>query len=217
MTLRGTERLSQQAVGFLKRKARQLLTGNRLSSNWWGVAVLASAHYSRCAAGFEAWPTGPFGVRAMVVQDPKSKNAFVPRSLPATVFGPSQSVPGGYIVFQAGRLKEVVNLVASDLGPEELTNVKAHFENWEDPHGSTILPSAATWDATVVEEPRPEQLGEVSVFMPEEPQEQPTFEEARDEPLATIDELVSVEEGDLPHIASKVDCVFSKDSTSGGD
>ena len=46
----------ESAVGFVKRKARQLLTGSGLLSNWWGVASLAAASYSRCAAGLAEWP-----------------------------------------------------------------------------------------------------------------------------------------------------------------
>ena len=43
----------ESAIGFLKRKCRHLLTGNRLTTRWWGVGVLAAAYYSRCAAGLE--------------------------------------------------------------------------------------------------------------------------------------------------------------------
>ena len=75
----------EQAVGYVKRKARQLLTGSRLPTTWWGPAVLAAAHYSRCAAGLHAWPHLAFGTRIMAVVDPKPRNAFVPRSLPGTV------------------------------------------------------------------------------------------------------------------------------------
>ena len=117
----------------MKRKCRHLLTGSRLSTKWWGVGVLAAAHYSRCAAGLEQWPKIPFGSRAMLVQDPKSRNAFTPRSLPTTVFGPSQNVPGGMIVFQGGKLKEVVNLQTTNLDPEELVYVKAQVQHQDEP------------------------------------------------------------------------------------
>ena len=79
----------ENVIGFLKRKGRQLLIGARYPSCWWGTCVLAAAFYSRCAAGLEQWPEIPYGTRAMVVQDPPPRNAFAPRSLPATVFGPS--------------------------------------------------------------------------------------------------------------------------------
>ena len=51
----------ENAVGYLKRKARYLLTGNRFPSCWWGTAVSCAAFYSRCAAGLEHWPEIPYG------------------------------------------------------------------------------------------------------------------------------------------------------------
>ena len=69
----------ENAVGYLKRKARQLLTGSRLPSSWLGPAVLASAFYSICAAGLEEWPKLGFGTRAMVVIDPEPRDSFLPR------------------------------------------------------------------------------------------------------------------------------------------
>ena len=56
----------EEAVGFVKRKSRHLLTGARLPTAWWGVAAIASGYYSRCAAGLMNWPSIPFGTRAMV-------------------------------------------------------------------------------------------------------------------------------------------------------
>ena len=60
----------ESAVGYIKRKARQLLTGARMPSSWRGMASLTAAHYSRCAAGLLRFPTLPFGTRAMMVSDP---------------------------------------------------------------------------------------------------------------------------------------------------
>ena len=62
----------------------------------------------------------------MAVVDPKPRNAFVPRSLPGTVFGPSSRVPGGFHVYQDGYLKELVNLQVSDLDAEDIAFVKGH-------------------------------------------------------------------------------------------
>ena len=61
----------------------------------------------------------------MVFQHPPPRNAFAPRSLLAAVFGPSERVPGGMLVYQGGRLKEVRNLLVSDMLAEEITFVKA--------------------------------------------------------------------------------------------
>ena len=74
------------------------LTGSRLTTRWWGVAALATAFYSRCEAGIEEWPEIPFGSRAMLVKDPPDRDAFMPRAVPNTVFGPSTRVSGGMVV-----------------------------------------------------------------------------------------------------------------------
>ena len=84
----------EAAVGWIKRKSRQLLTGAGLTTRWWGMATLAAASYSRCGAELHDFPDIPFGTRVMHVQDPPEKNSFLPRSLPATVFGPADRVPG---------------------------------------------------------------------------------------------------------------------------
>ena len=36
----------------------------------------------------------------MVVLDPEPRDSFAPRSLPATIFGPSERVSGAYVVYQ---------------------------------------------------------------------------------------------------------------------
>ena len=79
----------------------------------------------------------------MVVQDPTPRNAFAPRSLPATVFGPSDRIPGGMVVYQAGKLKEVRNFFASDMLAEELTFVKAHIKDFDTPIAPCDLPDTA--------------------------------------------------------------------------
>ena len=86
---------AESAVGILKRRARYLLRGCRLPTNWWGMATLAAAQLCRADAGLEEYPRIPFGTRVMVVQDPKPRNAFLPRAYPATVFGPSSSITNG--------------------------------------------------------------------------------------------------------------------------
>ena len=69
----------ENSVGYIKRKARQLLSGARLPTSWWGTATLAAAYYSRCAAGLENWPKLAYGTRCMVIVDPALPNAFLPR------------------------------------------------------------------------------------------------------------------------------------------
>ena len=141
----------ENAVGHLKRKARQLLIGSRLPSSWWGPAVLAAVHYSRCAAGLEKWPRLGFGTRAMVVLDPEPRDSFAPRSLPATIFGPSERVSGAYVVYQQGKLKDAVNVQATDLTPQELVYVKAQLQNWDCPEAPQKPPASDLWDASKVD------------------------------------------------------------------
>ena len=76
---------AENAIGFLKRKSRHLLSGSRLPTNWWGTAVVAAAYLSRCTAGLLPWPALAYGTRCMVVKDPPPRNAFAPRSMPGAI------------------------------------------------------------------------------------------------------------------------------------
>ena len=180
----------EQAVGYLKRKARQLLTGSRLPTTWWGPAVLAAAHYSRCAAGLHPWPHLAFGTRIMSVVDPKPRNAFVPRSLPGTVFGPSSRVPGGYHVYQDGYLKELVNLQASDLDAEDIAFVKGHLHEWDTPISPLVPPETDSWDPRAV--PQPQRRRRVPQDPP--PQEAPNVEEVPEQARIRVEEVLEEEE-----------------------
>jgi hypothetical protein len=42
---------AETTVGLLKARARFLLSGSRLPTSWWGLAILAAAHLFRCDAG----------------------------------------------------------------------------------------------------------------------------------------------------------------------
>ena len=85
----------------------------------------------------------------MIVRDPAPRHAWVPRAMPGRVFGPSDRVPGAYIVFQDGRLKEVVNLQTSAMTAEELVFVKAHLGDYGPPITPCELTSVSDWDASV--------------------------------------------------------------------
>ena len=95
--------------------------------------MLAAAQLSRVEAGVEEAPKLPFGTRAMVSVDPAPRNAFLPRSMPATVFGPCDSVPHGFWVYQGGRVLAKVNVQAAGMTEEELTVVKASWDDLETP------------------------------------------------------------------------------------
>ena len=112
---------------------------------------MTAAVYSRCAAGLEDWPRIGFGTRVMVVLDPEPRNSFVPRSLPATVFGPSERVSGAYVVYQDGKLRDAVNVQSTDLTPEEVVYVKGHLSEWTPPEAPQKPPASEEWDATQVD------------------------------------------------------------------
>ena len=149
---------AEQAVGFIKRKARFLLAGARLSSTWWGVAAKTAAIYSRCDVGLLSWPRIPFGTRIMAVRDPSYRDAFAARSHPAVAFGPSESVPGGYVIYADGRLKDMTNIAVTDLEPHDLTWVKANLDNWQEPAGVQQPLRPEAWD--------PLHAGDPSVHVP---------------------------------------------------
>ena len=112
-----------------------------------GIATLASAQLCRADAGLEEYPKIPFGTRVMLVRDPTPKNAFAPRALPATVFGPSSSVPTGYWTYQTGLVKCRTSLQPQGLNAEELTWVKINMSNWDTPDAPMSLPEPALYDA----------------------------------------------------------------------
>ena len=85
---------AENSVGVIKRRSRYLLGGDRFSSTWCGVAAFASAQLCRADAGLGEYPRIPFGIRVMLVKDPKPKNAFVLQSEPATLFGPCENISG---------------------------------------------------------------------------------------------------------------------------
>ena len=135
----------------------------------------------------------------MLVRDPKPRNAFVPRSMPCTIFGPSSRVPGAYILFQDGRIREAVNVLASDLEPEELTFVRAHLLDWETPVSPSLPPPAEEWNPRSIDRTEIRRLpGQIlgSDLMPqyvsreEPPAEAPQVEELAEPLLARIEELV---------------------------
>ena len=87
----------------------------------------------------------------MVVLDPEPRDSFAPRSMPATIFGPSERVSGAYVVYQQGKLKDAVNVQATDLTPQELVYVKAQLKNWDCPEAPQKPPSSDLWDASKVD------------------------------------------------------------------
>ena len=101
---------AESSVGIIKRRVPYLLGGNRLPTNWWGVALLAVAQLCRADAGLEEYPSIAFGTRVMVVKTPAPHNAFMPRAEPATIFGPYDHVSGASWTYQHGQVKARTNI-----------------------------------------------------------------------------------------------------------
>ena len=138
---------AENAVGLLKRRARYLLAGSRLPTRWWGMAVLGAASLFRVDAGVADPPRIPFGTRVMANVDPAPRNAFLPRSMPATVFGPCDSTPGGFWIYQNGRVTVKVNVQPAGLAEEDLVVIRATWGDMETPISPTLPPDASLYDA----------------------------------------------------------------------
>ena len=165
---------AEQAVGYLKRKSRHLLAGCRLSTTWWGMATKTAAYYARCEAGLYPYPRIPFGTRVMCVRDPVPRDAFASRSACATCFGPSEVVPGGYTVYIDGQLKDVTNILTTNLDAHDITFVKSHIDEWEQPLGIQAPAPPESFDAAAAPDPSIKPRGRVR----RQPEEQAAPEEA---------------------------------------
>ena len=160
---------------------------------------MAAAHSSRCAVGLLEWPKIPCATRAMVVLDPAPKNSFVPRSTPATVFGPSSRVPGGYIVFHQGRLREVVNLQISSMTAEEVAVVKGTMKLHEPPFALMTPPTSESWDARKVSKMGSQTRdGGWRIIQEEQPDEEaPRREETAEDLRITVNEVLDMVEPEV--------------------
>ena len=94
----------------------------------------------------------------MCVRDPSYRDAFAARAHPSVVFGPSEMVPGGYVCYADGRLKDLTNVVVTSLETHDLTWVKGNIDSWEEPAGvqQPLRPGAHD----------PSHAGDPSVYVP---------------------------------------------------
>ena len=92
---------AEEAVGALKRTARSLLSGASLSTLWWGRAVVTASIYHRRLAKGIKMPTLNFGSRCMMrTRGKEEKDDFAPIAVPALCLGPSETIPGAYVMFK---------------------------------------------------------------------------------------------------------------------
>ena len=87
----------------------------------------------------------------MVVSGPEVRDAFMPRALPATCFGPADRVSGGYVVYRDGKLKVNFNVQTADLTAEEIVYVKGNMVEWAPPYVLQDPPADESWDAAKVD------------------------------------------------------------------
>ena len=138
-------------MGVIKARARYLLSVCRLPTSWWGMAALAAGHQSRVAAGEAKQPRVQFGQRVMVNITPAPRNAFLPRAMPATMFGPCEHIPDGMWVHQGGKVVAKVNVHVAGLTKYELNVVRATWDDNETPVAFLPPPDNALFDATAVD------------------------------------------------------------------
>ena len=81
------------------------------------------------------------------------RDAFVPRALPSVVLGPSESVPGGYVVYKDGRLADYTNVVVSNLDTHDLQWVKSSIDRWQEPVGVQLQLQPEVWDPAATPDP----------------------------------------------------------------
>ena len=89
----------------------------------------------------------------MAVRDPPYRDAFSVRAHPATVFGPSELVPGGYVVYRDGKLRDLTNLSATTLNAHDLVWVKDNIDSWSEPVGFQDPMPAEAYDAALAQDP----------------------------------------------------------------
>ena len=138
---------AENGVGLIKKRGRYLLCGNRFSTRWWGMCVLAAALLYRVDAGVATAPKIPFGTIVMVNIDPVPRNAWLPRAMPATIFGPCDSIPNGMWVYQNGKVFPKVNIQTAGMTEEEINIVKASWDDYEIPISRVAPPSNGLYEA----------------------------------------------------------------------
>eukprot|EP00959_Pyramimonas_sp_CCMP1952_P255599 5338880-Pyramimonas_sp.AAC.1 len=95
----------------------------------------------------------------MVNLTPAPRNAFLPRALPATCFGPCENIPDALWVYQSGKVVPKVNIQTAGLTQDELVIVKASWDEYETPIAAMPPPQASLFDAAAVDFPEHDHAG----------------------------------------------------------
>ena len=94
----------------------------------------------------------------MLVVKPPPRNAWVPRAEPCTVFGPCDTVPDSYWVYQKGRIVARTDVQPEGMNEDDLVWVKINMSNWDYPDRPMALPDAADYDASQVYKVKPHEM-----------------------------------------------------------
>jgi len=87
------------------------------------------------------------------------------------------------VVYQEGRLKEVVNYTQCELEPDDLTFVKLHIEEWATPVAPAPAPNATSWDPSAVTSGKIDGSGPRAIGEPDDPPGEAPLIEEKPEPL----------------------------------
>ena len=126
------------------------------------MAVLASAHLIRVDAGHAVQPKISFGTRIMARVDPSPQNSFTPVAYPGVIFGPCDTVPGGYWIYTNGKVVAKVNIQVSGMNQREIKMMKAAFSDLEQPIAPAPPPDPALFDASLIEEELPDSIKKIA-------------------------------------------------------
>ena len=89
----------------------------------------------------------------MCVRDPVPRDAFAPRATCATCLGPSEVVPGGYVVYIDGQLKDITNLLTTNLDAHDVTFLKSNIDDCDQPVGLQAPAPPESFDAAAAPDP----------------------------------------------------------------
>ena len=142
----------------MKKRARYLLSGARLPTQFWGVAALAAAQLERVDAGLGCYPRIPFGTRGMLVTSPAPRNAWAPRAEPCTIFGICDTIHNAHWVYQKGHIKARTDLQPQGLSTYDLCWIKLEVGNWDCPDRPLDLPPIEDYDAGAIPHVHPKDL-----------------------------------------------------------
>ena len=131
---------AEQGVNLSKNMARAALLQAKLSTQWWGMAILeASAAQRRRALGQHP-PHVPFGARVYVCRRPDVGDAFSPKASLGTTLGTAIHTPRAFYVYRDGRIETTGSLQPAGIINEEIHWAKMTLEQIEEEPVALVAP-----------------------------------------------------------------------------